>query len=80
MVNGGLEGRAGKDYVSVPCRRLPWVGPPMGELPGATGGAFTGGGSLRASPTENKVGWQPTWEVSCASRIVEGASVPSLFL
>ena len=84
MVNGGLEGRAGKDYVSsklvLPCRRLGWARTPAGELPGAARGAFAGGGGLRASPTENKVGWRPAWEAGCASRVVEGAGVTALFL
>ena len=84
MVNGGLEGQVGKDYVSselaLPCRRIGWAGPPAGHLLGATEGAFAGGGGLRANPTENKVGWRSAWEAGCASLFAKGATAPALFL
>ena len=84
MVNGGLEGQAGKEYVSpevaLPCHLLGWAVPRGGELPGAARGRFLGRGGLRASPIKKNVGRRPAWEAGCTSHVVEGAGVPALFL
>ena len=77
MVNGGLEGQVGKDYVSselaLPCRRIGWAGPPAGHLLSATEGAFAGG------PQKTKWAGGPPGKQAAPASLPKGPLRPRYF-